>query len=275
MSPQRKELIVTHPGGAHFDEIAAISLILATFADVDFEVQRRDASVAELEDPSIWVIDTGNRHEPEKRNFDHHQSLECPASFVLVADYLGLSSALSVLPWWEFKDSVDRIGPEKSAARYGAGDTLVNRNPVEDWLVGTFAAEPGPALPLLRSLGTGLIADARSMERQIAFWSGSRRLLIGGVPAMIGETRESFGLEEFRRLDANPADIVISLDRRSDGWRLFRFDGAPVDFSLIADRPEVEFAHKSGFLAKTRDRLGMEELIALVSKAIVRKSEAI
>jgi hypothetical protein len=275
MSSQRKELIVTHPGGAHFDEIAAISLILATFADVDFEVQRRDASVAELEDPSIWVIDTGNRHEPEKRNFDHHQSLECPASFVLVADYLGLSSALSVLPWWEFKDSVDRIGPEKSAARYGAGDTLVNRNPVEDWLVGTFAAEPGPALPLLRSLGTGLIADARSMERQIAFWSGSRRLLIGGVPAMIGETRESFGLEEFRRLDANPADIVISLDRRSDGWRLFRFDGAPVDFSLIADRPEVEFAHKSGFLAKTRDRLGMEELIALVSKAIVRKSEAI
>jgi hypothetical protein len=275
MSPQRKELIVTHPGGAHFDEIAAISLILATFADVDFEVQRRDASVAELEDPSIWVIDTGNRHEPEKRNFDHHQSLECPASFVLVADYLGLSSALSVLPWWEFKDSVDRIGPEKSAARYGAGDTLVNRNPVEDWLVGTFAAEPGPALPLLRSLGTGLIADARSMERQIAFWGGSRRLLIGGVPAMIGETRESFGLEEFRRLDANPADIVISLDRRSDGWRLFRFDGAPVDFSLIADRPEVEFAHKSGFLAKTRDRLGMEELIALVSKAIVRKSEAI
>jgi hypothetical protein len=275
MSLQREELIVTHPGGAHFDEIAAISLILASYPDADFEVQRREPSVAELEDPSIWVIDTGNRHEPEKRNFDHHQSLECPASFVLVADYLGLASALSVLPWWEFKDSVDRFGPERSAARYGAGDTLVNRNPVEDWLVGTFAAEPGPALTLLRSFGTGLIADARSMERQMAFWRGSRRLLIDGVPAMIGETRESFGLEEFRRLDPNPADIVISLDRRSDGWRLFRFDGSPVDFSLIADCPEVEFAHKSGFLAKTRERLGMKELIALVSKAIVRKSEAI
>ncbi len=75
-------------------------------------------------------------------------------------------------------------------------------------------------------------------------------------------------LEEFRRLDENPPDIVISLDRRSKGWRLFRYDGTPVDFSLISDRPEVAFAHKSGFLAKTKERLSIDDLIALVSKAV-------
>ena len=34
---------------------------------------------------------------------------------------------------------------------------------------------------------------------------------------MIGETRESAGLEEFRRLEENPPDIVISLDRQEIG----------------------------------------------------------
>ena len=85
---------------------------------------------------------------------------------------------------------------------------------------------------------------------------------------MIGETRESAGLEEFRRLEKDPPDIVISMDRRSDGWRLFRYEGTPVDFSRIAECPEVEFAHKSGFLAKTKERLPVDDMVALVSKAV-------
>jgi hypothetical protein len=72
-------------------------------------------------------------------------------------------------------------------------------------------------------------------------------------------------------MDENPPDIVISLDRRSEGWRLYRYDGSPVDFSLISNCPEIEFAHKSGFLAKTRVRLTIDELIILVSKAIVHR----
>ena len=85
---------------------------------------------------------------------------------------------------------------------------------------------------------------------------------------MIGETRESAGIEEFRRLDENPPDIVISLDRRDKGWRLFRYDGTPVDFSLISDHEEISFAHKNGFMAKTKERLGIDDLIALVSNAV-------
>ena len=87
---------------------------------------------------------------------------------------------------------------------------------------------------------------------------------------MIGETRETVGLEEFRRLDENPPDIVISLDRRDEGWRLFRYDGTPVDFSLISDCPEILFAHKGGFLAKTREKVSLDTLISLVSKAVIR-----
>jgi hypothetical protein len=265
----KTQLIITHPGSAHFDEVTAVSLILAVYADAAFKIERREPAPAELENPDIWVVDTGDRYEPEKHNFDHHQSADCPAGFVLVAEYLGLLETLSVMPWWRFKDSVDRIGPVRSSQIFQAGDDLVNRNPVENWLVDRFASEPQASLPLLKSFGSHIIEDARRLKSQIDFWKTARRLVISGVPTLIGETRESFGLEEFRRLDDNPPDIVISLDRRSEGWRLYRYDGTPVDLSLISNCPEIEFAHKSGFLAKTKERLPLDELIALISKAVI------
>ncbi len=264
----KAQLIITHPGSAHFDEVTAVSLILAVQAETVFRIERREPAQAELANPDVWVLDIGGRHEPEKHNFDHHQDIECPAAFVLVAEYLGLLETMSVMPWWHFKDEVDRFGPGKSSRKYQAGDALVNRNPVESWLTARFASEPGASLPLLKAFGTNIIKDARILKRQIDFWKTSRRLVIAGVPAMIGETRESAGLEEFRRLDDNPPDIVISLDDRDNGWRLFRYDGTPVDFSLISERPEIAFAHKSGFMAKTKERLTIDELITLVSKAV-------
>ncbi len=264
----KAQLIITHPGGAHFDEVTAVSLILAVHADTVFRIERREPAPAELDNPNVWVVDTGGRHEPEKRNFDHHQDTDCPAAFVLMTEYLGLLETMSVMPWWHFKDSVDRFGSGKSSTKYHAGDDLVNRNPMETWLTASFASEPEACLPLLKAFGAHIIEGARLLKRQIDFWKTSSRLVIAGVPAMIGETRESAGLEEFRRLDENPPDIVISLDRRDNGWRLFRYDGTPVDFSLISDRPEIAFAHKSGFMAKTRERLAIDDLIALVSKAV-------
>lgn len=263
------QLIVTHPGSAHFDEVTAISLILSMYADIEFRVERRDPTQEELDDQNVWVVDTGNQHEPDKRNFDHHQSQDCPASFVLLAKYLGISETLAVLPWWHFKDRVDRFGPVEASLTYSAGDNLVNRSPMETWLMGIFATETKASLPLLKSFGTHIIDEATVLKRQIEYWKTCRRLVINGIPAMIGETTASAGLEEFRRAEKHPPDIIISLDHRSEGWRLFRYDGTSVDFNLIADCSEIAFAHKSGFIAKTKDRLPIENLITIVSKAII------
>jgi len=260
-------LIITHPGSAHFDEVTAVSLILAVYSDREFRIERREPVLTELDDPYVWVVDISDRLEPEKHNFDHHQSLDYPTAFVLFAKHLGLAETMSVMPWWYFKKDVDRFGPVRSSIKYNAGGDLVNRNPVESWLVMNFASDPEACLPMLKFFGTRIIEDARMLKRQLEYWKTGSRLIIAGVPAIIGETRESAGLEEFRRLDENPPDIVISLDRRTQGWRLFRYDGMPVDFSLISDRPEIAFAHKSGFMAKTKERMDIDDLIALVSEA--------
>lgn len=265
------QLIITHPGSAHFDEVLAVSLIMAVFKDSVFHIERREPLPEELANPNIWVVDTGNRYEPKKRNFDHHQSLECPASFVLVTEYLGLKDTMSVMPWWNFKDEVDRFGPEKSSVKFDAGDVLVNKNPVEDWLTVKFSTDTESSLTLLKDFGLNIINTARLLKNQIDIFKASPRLKIAGVTAIISETRESIGLEEFHRLEDNPPDIVVSLDRRDDGWRLFRYEGTPVDFTLIADDPEIAFAHKTGFLAKTRKRVSIDDLKNLISRAVTHK----
>ena len=266
--------IITHPGSAHFDDVTAVSLLLAVYKDIDFHIERREPIPKELEDPDTWVIDIGNRHEPEKHNFDHHQSLACPASFVLVAEYLGIKDKLSIMAWWNFKDEVDRYGSRNTSTKFNAGDDLINRNPVEDWLAVCFASDVEKTVPLLKSFGNYLIEEAENLKNQIDVLKSGTRIDISGVPAIISETRETIGMEEFRRLDDDPPDIVISLDRRDDGWRIFRYDGTPVNLTLLADDERVSFAHKSGFLAKTIDRLTLDELSDLISKAVVRKNES-
>ncbi len=270
----KEQKIITHPGSAHFDDVTAVSLVLAVYENTDFDIERREPTREELEDPDIWVIDTGDRYEPEKHNFDHHQSLECPASFVLVARYLGLAERLSIMPWWNFKDEVDRFGSRSSSIKFNAGDDLINRNPVEDWLAASFASDTENTTSLLKSFGQYLLDEADKLKKQIEVLRTSTRIEISGVPAVISETRETIGLEEFRRLEDNPPDIVISMDRRDDGWRIFRYEGTLVDLTRISDDERVSFAHKSGFLAKTRDKLPVDELIDLIRKTVIRQDEA-
>jgi len=47
------QLIITHPGSAHFDEITAISFILAVYGDREFHIERREPIQEELDNPDI------------------------------------------------------------------------------------------------------------------------------------------------------------------------------------------------------------------------------
>ena len=66
----KAQLIITHPGSAHFDEVAAVSLILAVHADTVFRIERREPAQTELDNPDVWVMGIGDRHEPEKESGD-------------------------------------------------------------------------------------------------------------------------------------------------------------------------------------------------------------
>lgn len=68
--------IVTHGQNFHIDELFAI-VFIKIYVDKDIDVIRtRDPKTLEeaKKDPSTWVVDVGFEHNPEMKNFDHHQS---------------------------------------------------------------------------------------------------------------------------------------------------------------------------------------------------------
>jgi hypothetical protein len=259
------ELIITHPGSSHFDEFFALCLILAVHPDTDFSIERREPTVQEVADPSIWVVDIGQEYDPEKRNFDHHQNIDISASFVLVAQALGYADILSALPWWLFKDRIDRFGPAKVGAEIGTSQLRTTYSPMEGWMLDMFATSPNALTAIMRQFGRKAIESAQKLTDQLALWAKAKRVNINGYSILIGETDQSEGAQEFNLRQADPAAVCLSWDSRGHGWKLLRFDNAQeINFAKLQGRPEIKFAHKTGFVAKTNERIPLEDALELI-----------
>ncbi len=259
------ELIITHPGSSHFDEFFALSLILATDTEADFIIERREPTIDEINDPTIWVVDIGGDYTPEKRNFDHHQNIDLSASFVLVASFLGYAESLSSLVWWNFKDRIDRFGPAKVGAEIGTSELRTTYSPMEGWMLDMFATDPNSLIPIMRQFGQKAIESADKLATQRATWKRARRINIGRYGVLIGDTDDSEGAQDFNMQLDTPAAVCISMDSRGDGWKLLRFDNAQeINFSKLQGLPEIKFAHKTGFVAKTHTRLPIDALLELI-----------
>ena len=237
------ELIITHPGSAHFDEFFAICLILAKNPGLDFRVERREPSKQELDNPAIWVVDIGERLEPERRNFDHHQNIDHPASFVLVSDYLGLSTDLRTLPWFDFTDKIDRFGPGKTGAEIGTNRLRITYSPFEEWYLDLFSSDPMPCLPLMRSFGISMIKNAADMASQFKFWNKCRKVKLGRHTVVIGHTDNSGDAAYNDRLSWERARAVASILHR-DGvpQEHIRVEGFGYKVPLV---PSAPGAHES------------------------------
>ena len=82
--------IVTHPGGAHKDDLLAVCVLIA---ESSASVERRDPTEEDLRDPQTAVVDVGGQHDPARLNFDHHHfPREHPPTCALrlVLEHLGL-----------------------------------------------------------------------------------------------------------------------------------------------------------------------------------------
>jgi len=262
------KLIIIHPGTAHFDDFFAVSLVLAMDKDAAYTIERRNPSEAELENPDIWVIDIGERLEPELKNFDHHQATDIPASFILVADYLGLTDTLKILPWWEYKDTVDRFGAGKVADELGIDSFFPYFSPVEDWFLGLFKKNPNDISDLLRSFGQNIIENASLLASQFKFWEGCETRVVKSKTVLIGHTDNSWGSQRYGKKIDPPADISITYDSRGPGWKLCRLNDAEgVDFSKLDGHKDLLFAHKTGFIAKTQKRLPLSDILIMIEAA--------
>lgn len=287
------ETILTHPGGAHNDEFLACSVLLAGHP---VAIVRREPTEADLADPQRCVVDVGQRHEPELNNFDHHQLPKdhpptCALSLVL--QHLGLyDDARQFCEWLETTERFDTRGPIQTAKWLGITNEALARlnSPIHTTLLRRFALatrlEPGePLWEIMRMIGEDIVEFVKSLRERLDFIARHAEFwtleLADGPATFLYLPRTepaladpSFGLDRFIQGRGLQNEVVgmVSPDRRSSGYALERFrDNPRLDFTRIADRPGVHYAHARGFVAKTT-LTDVAELKALLTVAAVNRT---
>jgi hypothetical protein len=264
--------ILTHPGGAHKDDLLAACVLIARHGA---PVVRREPTAEELDDPSVAIVDIGGVHDPARMNFDHHhfpREHEPTCALSLVLDHLGLyEDAKQFCDWLEPAEWFDSRGPNKTAEHLGVPRRAISQlnSPIDITLLRRFAqaSELAPGDPIyefMRIVGDDLLDYLRVARERLDFVSA--RVERWTLEAE-GEPIEALFLPRSdppadepsamlnsyiraHRADA-PAAIVYP-DRRGEGYGIGRYEDHPkLDFSRVEGEPDVHFAHKTGFMCKT------------------------
>lgn len=267
------EKIITHGGGSHRDEFLACCLLLS---ECPAPIERRDPTEDELAEPRIAVVDVGHRHEPSLNNFDHHQfpreaTPTCALSLVLMR--LGLyDHAKQFCDWLESTERFDCLGARETGEWIGVTPEQMRRldSPIDPTILRLFAAKtvhaPGePLWEVMRAMGAEWAGYVRGMAGQLQFLAANgefwnieqnggvfevfailnRDSPLGDASAGVGFHLKALGKEE-------SVVAIVSPDNRGEGHGLRRFnDSQTMEFTRVADEPDVHFAHARGFIAKT------------------------
>lgn len=284
-------LIVTHPGGAHKDEFLACCLLVA---ENTCAIERRDPTAADLGDPAVGVVDVGGCHQPALSNFDHHQfpagqTPVCALSLVLQAMDL-YEDGRRHCDWLEVAEWFDCLGPGETAQRLRVSREVLSQlnSPIDITLLRRFAGSafhrPGePLWEVMRMVGEDLrqfLLQIRqhtaTLQEKSELWNlalPDREAKVLFIPRE-DETEGDFIHAVRTYLETEGLeDQVVALvypDQRGPGYGLSRLnDQGTIDFNRIADLPDVHFAHKRGFVAKTRsrERTRLRELLEAAIRA--------
>jgi len=262
-------LILTHPGGAHKDELLACSLLAAVNR---VPIVRREPSEADLADPTIAVVDVGGEHEPERSNFDHHQfPADHPpvCALSLVLQHLGVyEDARQFCGWLEPAEWFDTRGPNVTAKWLGVDRNTMNKlnSPIDITILRRFAKakrlEPGePLWEILSYIGQDLLEYLRELRTRLDFvaqnseiWSVDDHEILFLPRTDPIPDEPSAGIDRYLESIGKSSTVaaLIYPDRRGSGYGLSRHnDDLRYDFTRIEKEPDVHFAHARGFVAKT------------------------
>jgi hypothetical protein len=246
-------------------------------------IERRETvTPEELDDPGVVVFDTGRRHEPDLNNFDHHQfdeSAPPSCALSLYLQHLGYYKlARAVWPWLEFREILDTCGVQGIIGRYGlasAKDAVPFFSPVEkailDMLSHAVRITPDNFLHmLLRRIGETMLSELERYTEQMellgqhtsTFTTATGSVVMQVDPEFLGVT--SHTVEAFCQLHHPEVDIICLAEKAHQGWTIVaRHDGT--DFGLAEKGPvKLNFVHDLGHVAKTRNRVGVDEISSLV-----------
>ena len=283
-------LVVTHPGGAHKDDLLACCVLVAQYGCA---IERREPTPEDLADDRVAVVDVGGEHAPSRHNYDHHHfprdhAPTCALSLVLEA--LGVyDDARQFCDWLEPAEWFDSRGPKKTAEWLGVPRRAVSQlhSPIDGTLLRRFAASkahhPGEVVyEYMKLVGDDLLTYLRDVRAGIdrvtevcEQWAVQAH---GEVVETVFVPRSDDALDDpsanaGRYVRAKGLEQVVGAmvypDRRGGGYGIARYEDDPrLDFSRVEAEPDVRFAHVSGFVCKT-DATDPERLRELIRGAVI------
>lgn len=269
--------ILNHPRRAHVDELLADSLVLAK--EGMMPIERKDPESLDFEDPSVWVIDAGLRHEPDKHNFGHHQleHKENLSAFRLISKYYNLDDLFMEYYEWYLNYAVlDCQGLDVVAKiNHTTSDVLHRFNsPFSSFLLTLFEINPNRITPLLQEIGQLMLVEIEQYKQRRKLVKDAAELLVllksvSGILFPVNIEEPEIGISQYKRKYLPFVTFSVVRDWPNQGWTIFRFDDFEgLDLSKLKGNPLVIYVNEKGFLAKTKDLLSRAALVSLLNLAL-------
>lgn len=242
------EKIYTHSGPAHNDEFIAVSLLLTKYPEA---VIYRVATLPDVIENDALIVDIGLKYDG-KQYFDHHQSTEIPASFVLVLkDVFGIDlyQYPKLFEDFLFLDYCDRFGAQQAQNLIGKRSEIIN--PIANAIVNIFGLQneiqPGsPLHSMLQEIGKGILisiqkriegVDVINKSELITYPEG---VVLVNCDQPINVTLASLVIPDLIG--------VVCQNRETDKLSIIRVNDNPY-FHPSNLKDKATFIHKTGFLA--------------------------
>jgi hypothetical protein len=281
--------IVTHSGHAHRDDFLSVCFTLAmcAYENNSPSLERRKPTDHDLNDPNVVVLDVGEQHQPELSNFDHHQfhRNEVPACALtlLLKDIKIYEEANLGFRWLNVTEKFDSKGPYFVANEIGIEWNKISDatfSPIEEAILNRFSRytkyhPKSDIYIMMRHIGEQLLKTLEQFTERWEILSETTKtleidnnLIVLSV-GINGDDDPTFALNAYVDEKYPSAIATITLDDRGHGMCLFRLnDSSKIDFSQIENDPNILFAHKNGFVAKTHNILNDQKLTEIIKKSL-------
>jgi len=248
--------IIVHDGKAHADDFLAACVCSYKLNKPIF---RRKFKEQDLLDEDCWVLDQGDKFEPNLHNFDHHHLSEEICSFTMVLDYF-YSDYRIFMPNLRYIEIFDSFGSDRAAQFVGAKQESLEIaiSPIHTYVLKSFSQIEGfieePFNSIMKMIGKEICDQIENNQKMIEILSecasffdyqGIKILDITKCKTPEGVSHDMFPTKVWCRIkDIRPV-VILTKDTRGPGYRMISINTNTIKFE---SNDKSYFTHASGFV---------------------------